>query len=195
MTLISFIIFGLIFLVLIKRYKKNSVNFNLKNIIFIIILALSISIFYNTFIYLINNNIHITDNYNKSDISIIILILTTGIMGPILEELLFRGIVYNRLLTFANHKKAIIFTSLLFSIMHMPDIITVIYTFLLSIIMIYLYNKFKTIKASIIFHIFINITIIFLVNLLILNNIIVNVILFILSMVMMLISLKTINLI
>ena len=195
MTLISFIIFGLIFLVLIKRYKKNSVNFNLKNIIFITILALSISIFYNTFIYLINNNIHITDNYNKSDISIIILILTTGIMGPILEELLFRGIVYNRLLTFVNHKEAIIFTSLLFSIMHMPDIITVIYTFLLSIIMIYLYNKFKTIKASIIFHIFINITIIFLVNLLILNNIIVNVILFILSMVMMLISLKKINLI
>ena len=195
MTLISFIIFGLIFLVLIKKKKKNSVNFNLKNIIFITILALSISIFYNTFIYLINNNIHITDNYNKSDISIIILILTTGIMGPILEELLFRGIVYNRLLTFVNHKKAIIFTSLLFSIMHMPDIITVIYTFLLSIIMIYLYNKFKTIKASIIFHIFINITIIFLVNLLILNNIIVNVILFILSLFTMLISLKKINLI
>ena len=147
-TTITFIVFGIVFLILIKPYKKNEINtdINIKTIILIILSGISISIFYNTLVYFINSVIHITDDYIISDIPLFILILTTGIMGPILEELLFRGIVYNRLKIYLSHKKSVIITSILFSIMHLPNIINVIYTFFLSFILIYLYDKYKSLK-------------------------------------------------
>ena len=184
-TTIMFIIFGIIFLILIKPYKKNEINtdINIKTIILIILSGISISIFYNTLVYFINSVIHITDDYIISDIPLFTLILTTGIMGPILEELLFRGIVYNRLKIYLSHKKSVIITSILFSIMHLPNIINVIYTFFLSFILIYLYDRYKLLKISILFHIIINITVIFLVHFLIQNNIMLNTFLFIISLI------------
>ena len=184
-TAITFIVFGIVFLILIKPYKKNEINtdINIKTIILIILSGISISIFYNTLVYFINSVIHITDDYIISDIPLFTLILTTGIMGPILEELLFRGIVYNRLKIYLSHKKSVIITSILFSIMHLPNIINVIYTFFLSFILIYLYDKYKTLKISILFHIIINITVLFLVYILIQNNILLNTFLFIISLI------------
>ena len=184
-TAITFIVFGIVFLILIKPYKKNEINtdINIKTIILIILSGISISIFYNTLVYFINSVIHITDDYIISDIPLFTLILTTGIMGPILEELLFRGIVYNRLKIYLSHKKSVIITSILFSIMHLPNIINVIYTFFLSFILIYLYDKYKSLKISILFHIIINITVIFLVHFLIQNNIMLNTFLFIISLI------------
>ena len=184
-TFIAFVVFGIIFLILIKPYNKNEINTNisLKTIILIILSGISVAIFYNTLIYFINNVIHITDNYMMSNIPLFILVLTTGIMGPILEELLFRGIVYNRLQLYLNHKKSVIIASILFSLMHFPNIINMIYTFFLSFIMIYLYDKYKTLKLSILFHIIINITVLFLVYILIQNNILINTLLLIISLI------------
>lgn len=184
-TTIMFIIFGIIFLILIRPCKKNeiNININIKTIMLIILSGISISIFYNILVYFINNVIHITDDYIISDIPLFTLILTTGIMGPILEELLFRGIVYNRLKIYLSYKKSVIIASILFSIMHLPNIINVIYTFFLSFILIYLYDKYKSLKISILFHIIINITVIFLVYILIQNNILLNTFLFIISLI------------
>ena len=184
-TAITFIVFGIVFLILIKPYKKNKINtdINIKTIILIILSGISISIFYNTLVYFINSVIHITDDYIISDIPLFTLILTTGIMGPILEELLFRGIIYNRLKIYLSHKKSVIITSILFSIMHLPNIINVIYTFFLSFILIYLYDKYKSLKISILFHIIINITVLFLVYILIQNNILINTLLLIISLI------------
>ena len=67
--------------------------------------------------------------------------------------------------------------------MHLPNIINVIYTFFLSFILIYLYDKYKSLKISILFHIIINITVIFLVHFLIQNNIMLNTFLFIISLI------------
>lgn len=184
-TLITFIIFGLIF---IRKYKKTNGKLknkiSIKTIFFIAITGIFISIFYNTLILNINDVIHITDNYYISSVPIYILILTTGLMGPILEELLFRGIIYNKLLTFNNYKKSSIITSIMFAIMHFPNFITMIYTFFLSFILIYLYDKYKTLKAPIIFHIAINTTITLLLPIL-MDNMLVNYLLFVFSIIIL----------
>lgn len=181
-TLITFIIFGVVFILKNKSYQKEHSKLNLRIIISIALLGIFISLFYNIFIYSINNSIHITDNYYISSVPLVILIITSGIMGPILEELLFRGIVYNKLLTFNDHKKACIITSIMFSIMHYPNIINIIYTFILSFILIYLYDKYKSLKAPIILHIAVNTTINLFLPILLINNIFINYVLQLISL-------------
>ena len=181
--IISFIMFITLGLLLYLRFKKYKSKNKLlkKDFISITFNALIISLFFNSFIYLLNNTIHITDNYNISSIPLYIQIITSGIIGPILEELLFRGVIYNKLKEF-DLSKAKIYTSILFSLFHFPNIITVIYTFILSFIMIHLYEKYKTLKANILFHIVINITAIISIYILVINNILLNIALLLISL-------------
>ena len=154
-TLITFIIFGFIFYKIYSKYKEKGKQIPISNLI---ILGVFISLFYNILIFNINNVIHITDNYVLSDVGIIVLILTTGIMGPILEELLFRGIVFNRLRKVTSKNKSIVIASLLFAIFHLPNVVNCIYAYLLSFVLIKVYEKYKTIKAPILIHCACNIT-------------------------------------
>ena len=149
--------------------------------------------YFNIFIYTLNSVVHITDAYKVGSMPFVVNLLSSGIIGPILEELLFRGIVYNKLLTFNNHKKACIITSIMFSLMHFPNIITMIYTLILSFIMIYLYDKYKSLYAPIIFHIAINTTINVLIYSLVKDNIVVNSLLLLISVFGIVSVLKLIN--
>ena len=180
-TLITFFIFFILFLILYKPYKKYIINSNItyKTIILVILSGILVATFYNNFIYLLNSVIHITDNYNISDIPLITLIITTGLLGPILEELLFRGIVYNRVKLYSKYP--IIITSVLFALFHF-NIVDIIYTFFISIILIYLYEKYNTLKISIIFHMIINITSIFITLILVQNNILINIFILLISL-------------
>ena len=194
-VIITFIVFAFIFIKTLKKMNISNIKNRINNLdyINIFILGFFISIFFNTFIYTLNSVVHITDTYKVSSIPLIVTLISSGIIGPILEELLFRGIVYNKLLTFNNHKKAYIITSIMFSIMHFPNIITMIYTFILSFIMIYLYDKYKSLQAPIIFHIAINTTILVLIYLLVKNNIVVNALLLLISLFGTVSVLKLIN--
>ena len=191
----TFIIFSLIFIKALKKLNisnvKNRINTN--DYINIFILGFFISMFFNTFIYTLNSVVHITDAYKVSSIPLIVTIISSGIIGPILEELLFRGIVYNKLLAFNSHKKACIITSVMFSLMHFPNIITMFYTFVLSFIMIYLYDKYKSLHAPIIFHIAINSTILVLIYILVKDNIVANAMLLLISLFGTVSVLKLIN--
>ena len=184
MVVVTFIIFGIIFNSIIRKMKleKSKTNMDRYNLINIFVLGVFIAIFFNTFIYTLNGVVHITDSYKVSSLPLMVTIISSGIIGPILEELLFRGIVYNKLLEFNNHKKSCIITSVMFSIIHFPNLITMIYTLILSFIMIYLYDKYKTLNAPIIFHIGINTTMNVLIYLLVKNNILVNSLLILVSL-------------
>ena len=73
-----------------------------------------------------------------------------------------------------------------FGLFH-SDIINAIYAFGVSFVLIYLYEKYKTLKAPILMHMFLNTTIILMLNLIIKNFIIFNVYLLVLSIVVLLI--------
>lgn len=181
-TVISFVIFLPIFYFKYKKYKTVSKkHYMLESILY----GISISLIYNIIIYNLNDIFNFTDRY-KASLPFIVVIICTGILGPILEEILFRGIVYNRLKSFNSNMKSIILTSLIFSIFHF-DIINSIYAFFTSFILIYLYEKYNTLYAPILMHIFLNSTILFVIKFDLLSIKILNITLFIVSILILLI--------
>lgn len=79
-------------------------------------------------------------------------ILSVVIIIPILEELLFRGIVYKRLRGYININAAILISALIFGIFHM-NVVQGLYAFMIGILLAYIYENYKSIWAPIIFHI------------------------------------------
>jgi len=78
--------------------------------------------------------------------------LTTVCMAPILEELLFRGLIYKRLRNTCKPFTAAIISSLAFGITH-GNLVQFLYAFLAGMLLAYIYEKYKNIWAPIIFHV------------------------------------------
>ena len=149
--IIIFVIYAIIFT---KKYKNNNIKENklsITKILLLIMIGILFITIYNITVSKINQIILFT-TFDTSNINIIQYILLTTIIGPILEELLFRGIIFNELKKFNPQMKSILITSFLFSIMH-TTILQIIYAFALSFMLIYVYQKYKTIFAPIIMHI------------------------------------------
>lgn len=89
------------------------------------------------------------------DSSLWIQILAGGIMGPIVEEYLFRGLIYNRILRFAKPMMAGLISAALFGIFHW-NWIQLPYAFLLGLALAFVYEKYKNIFAPILLHIVAN---------------------------------------
>lgn len=76
-----------------------------------------------------------------------------GVLTPIMEELIFRGLMYNQLVEMTRNKKvAVIMSALIFSSFHM-NFLQMIYAFALGLLMIYVYERFHTLLAPVLFHI------------------------------------------
>lgn len=178
-VLITAVIFMPLLYKIFKKYKTKN-NFKLKDIFIPILFGVSISLIYNILIFNLNNVIYFTDNFEPSYLSILIQLLCTGIFGPIFEEFIFRGVVYNKLKEFNKPMSSIILCSVIFALFH-TNIINAIYAFGVSFILIYLYEKYKTLKAPIIMHIALNTTIILMVNLIVKNYIFFNLYLLLVS--------------
>ena len=98
-------------------------------------------------------NIAISGNF-------IIVLIATGILTPIIEELVFRygiiSIITSKSNNIANNKKrAIIISSVIFGIAHF-NIIQSIYAILFGLLLGYIYVKTQNILASIFIHIGVN---------------------------------------
>lgn len=78
-------------------------------------------------------------------------IVATCIGAPLVEELLFRGLVYKRMRTKFKVLPCMIFSSLIFGAVH-GNIVQFVYAFLVGLILAFVYEKFKTLWAPIIFH-------------------------------------------
>jgi len=186
--LITMLIFIPVFYRVYKKYRSKN-TFKIKNIFIPIVLGITISLAYNITLYNLNNIFNFTNIFELSKLSIIVQVISSGICGPILEELIFRGIVYNKLKIFNKKMTAIILTSVIFGIIH-SNIINGIYAFGVSFILIYLYEKYKTLKAPILMHIFLNTTIILMLPLILKNYLLFNLYLLIVSIIVLLVVRK-----
>jgi len=84
--------------------------------------------------------------------NIFISIICTGILAPILEEIIFRGIIFNRLKEYnIGLQISIIIQAVLFGIIHF-NIVQSTYAILIGILFAVIYEKKKTIVAPIIAH-------------------------------------------
>ncbi|MDQ1276359.1 MAG: protease family protein [Euryarchaeota archaeon] len=104
----------------------------------------------------------IETNYLIPDLSIITLLMLTLVMVllvGLIEEIIFRSILQNRLEIFLGSRGGIIMTSILFGLMHSGygNIIEIFYTFLVGFIIGYLFYKTRSLPLVTMIHGFINV--------------------------------------
>lgn len=84
--------------------------------------------------------------------SLIVQIIGIGIVIPICEELVYRGLIYMRMRQYMNVNASIVFSSLIFGFIH-GNIVQAIYSFLIGILFAYVYEKYGSLKAPMAAHI------------------------------------------
>ena len=155
LSIFSMILYIIYIIIILKLYKYPNTKIKKQLYFPLIILGISISCFLNMIIFKIS-----PPTSNKELVPISLSILGTGIIGPILEELLFRYALLNKLKEFNKDKQSIILSTLIFALIHINPI-KIFYTIILGFILNIIYHKTKNIKSSILIHISANITSIF----------------------------------
>lgn len=133
--------------------KKSS---NAKDFVMAIIGGAGIAIILNILIGLtgisgIDNTFQKISEAIKST-PIVITIICAGIIIPIVEEIIFRGLIFNRIKFQYNLTAAMLISSVVFGIYH-GNIIQGIYATMLGVCLAYTYNKTKNILIPIFIHI------------------------------------------
>lgn len=132
----------------------------LKDYLFVIGISIPFSLGLNN-ILLLSNLAEYSEAYQEtSEIlyspSFPVQILCVGIIIPIMEEMIFRGLIYRRMRHNVSMVKAMIFTSLLFGFYH-GNSVQFIYALLSGMVLAYLYEKYGSLKAPVLAHMLMNI--------------------------------------
>lgn len=90
----------------------------------------------------------VTDQYSAS---FLLGLIGYGVISPIAEELLFRGIIHNYMRRFIDVKMALLLSSALFGIYHM-NLVQGIYGFLMGCLIAYVYEYFGEFKLAVAVH-------------------------------------------
>ena len=78
-------------------------------------------------------------------------VLTMSIVAPLVEEIVFRGLAYRRMKRYCRPWIAAIISALFFGLYHM-NVVQGIYAFFLGLLLVLVYEKFKSLWAPILFH-------------------------------------------
>jgi len=150
------IIFNIIYIIYLVK-KNRILCKKTKPIMPFVMLGIGLSCFCNMIIININNNSEVIE-MNK-----LFLVLSSVIVGPIIEEIIFRYLLTDNLRKFNNRVVTILFASLIFALMH-SGIINIIYTFILGIILNTIYIKNKNLLYPLIVHSSANLITLFLIG-------------------------------
>lgn len=74
-----------------------------------------------------------------------------GILSPVVEEAVFRGLIYNRMKRCFHVKAALIFSALIFGAYH-GNLVQALYGAILGVLIAYSYERYKSFAAPVIFH-------------------------------------------
>lgn len=91
--------------------------------------------------------------YNTSfaDQNIVLLILSVVVLGPLCEEIVFRGLIYRRIRVYAGSHVGALVSSLLFGLYH-GNMIQFIYAFFLGLLVCAIYEKSRNLKVCVAAH-------------------------------------------
>jgi len=158
---------------IIFTYKKLNFFFIVKSLIYI----LSIGMIYYIIYFIFDNaflfnffkyfNDVLTGKKNITIYDILILekslkprfepfmLIGSVIFGPIFEEILYRGLMYNKLKEISNAFIGVLISSILFALLHIPKYgfgINTFFLFLVGILLAYCYEKSNNIYVPIFVH-------------------------------------------
>lgn len=154
-SFLQFLIFLPIFYLMYKKYCVNKIDYSFKSVVLIAVISFLISVVLNFII--IGLKILFGIKMTSSPVTFVV-IVATGIVGPILEEFLFRGIVYNKFLKIFKEKTAFYLSILVFAIFHTGGIFQILFAAIIGYFLTYIYRKYHDIKLSMMAHIIVNIT-------------------------------------
>ena len=171
-TLCSFFVFLPIFL---KKYKSEKINrFQLRKnkILYYVLFGIVTSFVINIFFLKLERMIPIPATLHQMEVSYdwyyVGRVFSTAFIGPILEELLFRGFLYQEAKKWMKPMRAILFITVIFTLCHVT---------------IDALEKEKSLTAPILFHIFLNLASILLLPLIVRYQTIMLDVLFLISLV------------
>ena len=81
----------------------------------------------------------------------IVVLLSSLVMAPIMEELIFRGLCYGRIRQFTGKGMTILITGLLFGLYHM-NLVQLIYAFIMGMFFAFLYERYRDIRLTMLAH-------------------------------------------
>lgn len=87
-------------------------------------------------------------------------LITLGVITPVTEELLFRGLVYRRFKEFTPIIPAMVWASLVFALLH-GNLVQGIYAFIAGFLLCYVYERYNSIAAPVIMHMSSNLVAVF----------------------------------
>lgn len=144
-----------------KREQNLLVNLKApaKKYIFLPILGFAICLGFNCLI-IMTDLAFVSESYLSSSslfysASFPIQVVCIGIIVPISEELLFRGVVFKRLREVVDLKKAALVSAIIFALIH-SSFLQMVYAFVLALFLAYVYEKYGSFKAPVLLHISVN---------------------------------------
>lgn len=159
---VTIIVFWIFFLIRRKSFLKEIAvrPILVKGIFPMILLAAGFNVITSVLLSIIPFPQSWMDSYAANSSAIdnsLIAWLTAVVMAPVVEEVVFRGLIYTRLKKGMPKIAAAIMTSLIFGIVH-GTIIWAIYTFIFSMVLIWGFERYQSLAASIVLHLGYNIT-------------------------------------
>jgi len=132
-----------------KKYYRQEPKINYKKLFLMVPLGIGISWFYNMV------TINFQEPTELMNLNIWIIIIYTGILGPISEELLFRYLGLRKAEEVYSKKNALLIITTVFALLH-TGIIGILYAFIIGLILGKIYQKEQNIIYPIIMHIIAN---------------------------------------
>ncbi len=132
---------------------------SLKEIFVILCLAVVFN-FLETVLLTVMMDFFSLDNTVQEDLfgsSFLIQILGVVIICPVMEEVLFRGLVYQRLKAYNEGWFAIFLAAALFAVYH-GNAVQILFAFPMAIVIIGIYEKCGSLMAPVLFHIAVNLS-------------------------------------
>lgn len=157
----------LLFLLIFFKCRKKSFGkevqlekLNKRMVLPCIIMGWSFSLLVSSVLNVIPLPQELVQGYAESSQGIVegnyfVRILATVVLIPVVEEVIFRGLIYTRLRNAINVPVAIVVSSLVFGVMH-GHILWISYTFIGGILFAVVMEKTKSLKASILLHMALN---------------------------------------
>ena len=137
---------------LFQRCKFTKIN--LKNSSIIILSSLGLALFSCSLVNLLMSKFPSYSETSKaisSNNTSVIGVISMILIIPIIEEILFRGLIFNELKKHLNIVVAIILQAVIFAASH-GNMLQGIYTFIMAVVLAVVYSKTKSIVAPILFH-------------------------------------------
>lgn len=135
-----------------NKINRRSISFG----IYVVLLASSLALFLNVLfskIGLSSSSQSFSETSAKQMAFPLLLgILIYGIINPLTEEIVYRGLVYNRLRRFYGFPIAIVAAPLLFGLSH-GNMVQLIYGFIMGVVICLVYELFGSFAYTCLFHI------------------------------------------